>query len=417
MEDTITKGQIQSLINGLFLQPTLKEDSNIISLTSNELADISLKISKYIRTEQQIDKLLGNAVSLLGSAGIAERVLLFQLNSDNSKALLTQYWESPYVSKFNPIDFELDLPDLPLLKIFNTNSRNSFQIEDVSEYLGLPNYILRNKLKALFLKLKSKSLLVTTGSSDNIKIILNLQFCTRNIIWSNEIEKVIQSVINQLAIAIQSHSDKKKKENLQRNITELQESAIKEQEEMLCRFASDLHDLPCSIIPSLKLAIKNKDLEECGRLVDEVHSSLRQLINEYIVPDINLLGFVNTIYQFINGFKKTFKGKVILELPDEEINIPHKKATEFFKVIREWFCNIEKHSNADLVEFKLKKPNDYCFLITISDNGKGFDTNDPRNLGYGILNIKKRLSETNSKFEIKSEVNNGATLKIQTTMD
>ena len=415
MESTITKGQLQSLIDGLFLQPTLKEDSNIVSLTSNELADISLKVSKHLRTEKSIDELLENVISILGDFGIAERVLLFQLNGDNTKALLTHYWESPYIPKFNPLGFELDLSDLPLLKTFNT--KHSFQIEDISKYLGLPNYILKNKLKALFLTLKSKSLMVTRGSSDNIKIVLNLQFCTRNIIWSNEIEKVIQSVIDQLAIAIQIYSDKKKRENLQRNITELQESAIREQEELLRRFASDLHDLPCSIIPNLKLAIKNKDLEECERLVDDVHNNLRQLINEYIVPDINLLGFVNTLYQFTNGFKKTFKGTVIVELPDEEINIPHKKAIELFKVIREWFCNIEKHSNADVVKFKLKKSNDCYFLMTISDNGKGFDINDNKNLGYGILNIKRRLTETNSKFEIKSEVNNGAVLKIQTAID
>ena len=417
MESTITKGQIQSLIDGLFLQPILKEDSNIISLTSNELADISLKVSKYTRTEQPIDALLEKVTSILGNAGIAERVLLFQLNNDNTKALLTHYWESPYVPKFNLIGFELALPDLPILKIFSTSSKHSFQIEDISKYLGLPNYILKNKLKALFLKCKSKSILVTAGSSDNIKIVLNLQFCTRNIIWSNEIEKVIQSVIDQLAVAVQSHSDKKKKENLQRDITELQESAIREQEELLRRFASDLHDLPCTIIPNLKRSIKNKDLEECERLVDDIHNSLRQLINEYIVPDINLLGFVNTLYQFINGFKKTFKGKVIVELPDEEINISHKKATELFKVIREWFCNIEKHSCADIVEFRLKKPNDHYFLINISDNGKGFDTSNTKNLGYGILNIQRRLIETNSKFEIKSEINNGAVLKIQATVD
>lgn len=417
MESIITKGQIQSLIDGLFLQPILKENSNIISLTSNELADISLKVSKHIRSDQSLDQLLENIISLLGNAGIAERVLLFQLNNDNTKALLIHYWESPYVPKFNPVGFELDLSDLPFLKIFNTNPKHSLQIEDISRYLALPNYILKNKLKALFLKLKSKSLLVTTGNSENIKIVLNIQFCTRNIIWSNETEKVIQSVIDQLAGAIQSHSDKKKRENLQRNITELQEYAIKEQEELLRRFASDLHDLPCSIIPNLKRAIKNKDLEECERLVNDIHNSLRQLINEYMVPDINLLGFVNTLYQFINGFKKTFKGNVIVELPDEEINIPHKKATELFCVVREWFCNIEKHSCADIVEFRLKKSNDYYLLITISDNGKGFDTGNTKSLGYGILNIKRRLLETNSKFEIKSEVNKGAVLKIQTATD
>lgn len=417
MEETISQGQIQSLIDGLFLQPTLRENSNIVSLTSNELADLSLQVSKLIGANQSIDQTLDNILSIIGSTGIGERVLLFQLNNESSKALLTHYWESPYVPKFNPVGFEVDLTDIPLVKAFSVNSKNALQIEDISKYLGLPNYILKNKLKALFLKCKSKSIFVAVGSSENTKIVLNFQFCTRNIIWSNEIEKVIQSVVDQIAIAIQGFSDKKKRDFLQRNITEIQENAIKEQEELLRRFASDLHDLPCSIIPNLKKAITNKDLEECERLVDEVHHSLRQLINEYILPDINLLGFVNTIYQFTNGFKKSFKGQVIVDLPDEEINIPHKKATELFKVIREWFCNIEKHSCADIVEFKLKKSSDNYFLITISDNGKGFDSKNTKNLGYGILNIQRRLIETNSKFEIKSEINNGAILKIQTFTD
>ena len=42
MEQTIEmeKGQIESLIKELSLQPVLKEDSHIVLLTSNELADI-----------------------------------------------------------------------------------------------------------------------------------------------------------------------------------------------------------------------------------------------------------------------------------------------------------------------------------------------------------------------------------------
>ncbi len=417
MGNTAIKGQIESLVEGLFTQPTIKENSNIISLSGNELADISVKISRNTKTEQPLDTLLENIISILGHAGIAERVLLFQSNNDSTKALMTHYWESPYVEKFNPVGFEFDLSNVSMLKILSSDTKNSFQIENTSAYIGLPNYILKNKIKSLLIKLKCKSVFVVTGSFYNTKIALNLQFSTRNVIWSNEVEKVLQSVVAQLAIAIQRSHEKKKEESLTQSLAELQESAIKEQEELLRRFASDLHDLPCSIIPNLKIAIKNGDLEECDRLTDEIHNNLRQLINEYIIPDINLLGFINTLYQFINGFKKSFKGKVITELPDEEISISYKKATELFKVIREWFCNIEKHSLADTVNFCLKKLNEDYFLITISDNGKGFDAENNKQLGYGLLNIRRRLTETNSKFEIKSEINKGSELKIQVSIE
>ncbi|MBI2995836.1 MAG: hypothetical protein HYY52_03925 [Candidatus Melainabacteria bacterium] len=413
MQNTLTKGNIEILIKGLTEQPRLQESSNIISLTSNELTDILLKISKDIREEISIDQLLENTTKILGESGIAERVLLFQIDNDYSKTLLTHHWESAYLPKINPLGFQLDLSDMTLLKLLRLNKRHTLQIEDLSHFLPLPNYIFKNKIKALFLKLKTKSLLVTTGSTYKIKVAVNLQFCTKNVIWSNEIEKLIQSIADQLAIAIEQNIEKRKKENLQKNIIELQESANQEQERLLKHFASELHDLPCSIIPALKKAIQERDFKECEKLVDELHYNLRHLINEYMIPDINLLGFVSTLYQFLNGFKKSFKGKVIVDLYDEEINISHKMAVELFKVIKEWLCNIEKHSKANEVYFNLKKLNENYFLITISDNGIGFDLNGTRNLGYGILNIKQRLKEIKSKLEIKSEINKGTTLKIQ----
>ena len=417
MESTLDKGQTRELVDGLFLQPSLNNYSSIVSLTSNELADILLRLSRYVQTEQSIDQVLEHVVKMLGEAGIAERVLFFQFHNGSTKTFLTNYWESPYVSKFSPVGFEMDISDISVLKFLDFQQHHSLQIEDISRFLNLPNYLLRNKMKAFFAKLKSKSLMFAMGGTKSAKIILNLQFCTRNVIWSNETEKLVQSIAYQLALAIQSASDKKKRESLQRNITEVQQTAIKEQEELLRKFASDIHDLPCSVIPNLKKAVKSEDFMECERLVDELHGNLRQLINEYVIPDITLLGFVNTIFQFINGFKKTFKGEVVAELPDEEINIAHDKALELFKVIREWFCNIEKHAEASTVDFTLKRLNKSYYLISISDNGKGFDPNDPKTLGYGISNIQKRLDDINAKFEIKSEKGSGSSLKIQLSVD
>ena len=417
MKNVLTEGLVENLVQGLFAKPELNFNSNIISLTSNELANLSLKVSSYIRKGLPIDQLLESTINILGEAGIAERILLFQVDSEGSKALLTHHWESPYIEKFNPVGFQLDLRDAPLFKLFRLNTSHNLQIEDFSKYLSLPNYLFRNKFKAMFIKLKTKSLLITVGSSQKIKVAINLQFNSREVIWSNEIEKLLQSVIDQLAIAMEQLSDKKKKETLQKNIIQLQENAIREQEELFRQFAGDIHDLPCSIIPNLKKAIKDSDLNECERLVEELHNNLRQLINEYAIPDINLLGFGSTIYQFINGFKKSFKGKILVDLPNEEINISNKRAIELFKVIKEWFCNIEKHSEASEVNFDLKRLNNNYILITITDNGKGFDATNTKNLGYGILNIKRRLSDINAKFDIKSEINKGSALKIQLCFD
>ena len=329
------KTDLANLIKEMSGPPELKDDSDIVALSGNELADVLLKVSRELRKEIPIDGLFQNTVSLLGESGLAERVFLFQLNKE--KAILTHFWSSPYIEKFDPLGLELNTDDLSLFKLFNPGANKTVQIQDFSKYLSLPHYLFKNKIKAFFIKLKTKSQLVAIGTSEVVKIVLNLQFTTRDVIWSNEVEKALQSIVDQLASALESFAEKKKRESLQQNIIELQNNSIKEQEDLFRRFASDVHDLPCSIIPGLRQAIKNKDFDECEKLVDELHNNLRTLINEYVVPDVNLLGFTGTIFQFLNSFKKSFNGKVCIELPEDEIDIQNKTALELFKVIKEWF--------------------------------------------------------------------------------
>jgi two-component system sensor histidine kinase DegS len=45
--------------------------------------------------------------------------------------------------------------------------------------------------------------------------------------------------------------------------------------------------------------------------------------------------------------------------------------------------------------------------ITISDNGKGFDTVKPGSGGNGLLNMKKRAEEMGGTFEIQSSPGHG----------
>lgn len=413
---SIKEAQIQTLLKELIVQPELKTSSNLISQTNNEVANLLLKVSSTIRNKKNVDGLLDEVVRLIGELGIAERVLLFQLDTTNTKAYLTNYWESSYTQTFNPVGFKIDLKDPPF-NLFQSTLSSTVQIESLLKYYSLPNYIFNNKYKALFLKLKTKSMLLALGSSEKIKVALSLQFTTQEVVWSNEVEKALQSVVDQLAIALEKFAEEKKKEKLEKRFAKLEEKTLLEKEELLRRFASDVHDLPCSIIPALKQAITRRDFTESEKLVDELNLSLRQLINEYIVPEVNLLGFLNTLYQIVNGFKKAFKGKVSFDLPEEEINLSYRKAIELLKVVKEWFCNIEKHSCATEVNFTVEKLNDLRFSISIDDNGKGFDLEQARAYGYGISNIERRLKSIEAKFLIKSAIGKGANLKIQMAID
>jgi len=74
--------------------------------------------------------------------------------------------------------------------------------------------------------------------------------------------------------------------------------------------------------------------------------------------------------------------------------------------------NVVKHSEATEVDLNMLTLNSRMFLISIIDNGKGFDINSV-NSGFGLTTIKERSLAINAKMMISSEVGHGTTVIIE----
>jgi hypothetical protein len=49
--------------------------------------------------------------------------------------------------------------------------------------------------------------------------------------------------------------------------------------------------------------------------------------------------------------------------------------------------------------------------LSITDNGKGFDTNSEKS-GNGLLNMKRRAQLINAQFSLKSSLNSGTQIEL-----
>ncbi|WP_452224965.1 ATP-binding protein [Lacinutrix chionoecetis] len=99
---------------------------------------------------------------------------------------------------------------------------------------------------------------------------------------------------------------------------------------------------------------------------------------------------------------------------DEQIkweDFPNKTKIHIYRIVQESLQNIYKHAKANLVVVGLKQQNNLISL-TIEDNGIGFDITKQKD-GIGIKNIKSRAIDINGKFNIKTQKNNGTTIKIE----
>jgi len=94
----------------------------------------------------------------------------------------------------------------------------------------------------------------------------------------------------------------------------------------------------------------------------------------------------------------------------KEDSVNDKFKLTIFRIVQEHLNNILKHAKATevIISFSQNKKN---LLLSISDNGVGFDTNKPQK-GIGVTNIKSRAASYNGTADFVSQPGRGCVLTV-----
>lgn len=120
----------------------------------------------------------------------------------------------------------------------------------------------------------------------------------------------------------------------------------------------------------------------------------------------------DTIYDllvYLKDFGDDFFSSTGISFSVDEIDkkfrtqkLPMKWKREVILIFKEAMNNSLKHSGADNVELKASYKG-ASLLISLVDNGNGFDTESDNNKGRGLDSMIKRADEINAQLDIKSE--------------
>jgi NarL family two-component system sensor histidine kinase YdfH len=97
---------------------------------------------------------------------------------------------------------------------------------------------------------------------------------------------------------------------------------------------------------------------------------------------------------------------------DQVPPLPDPVTETVIRSVSEALTNVANHAKAQNVEVNVRMK-DKSLLVTIQDDGQGFDASAIPSGHYGILGIKERVRLVNGSFEIQSENGKGTTLKIE----
>jgi two-component system sensor histidine kinase UhpB len=204
----------------------------------------------------------------------------------------------------------------------------------------------------------------------------------------------------------------------QKLITEI---ALQVQEREKIEIGRELHDNVSQILATTKMflgmAKSGKELawdkiEKSYEYVTLAIEELRKLSHSLVTPALNGRSLKKVMKNLVNEINSLNKVRIELMIDEkiDEKEIDKSKELMIYRVLQEQINNITKYANAKKASITLKSEKGNL-ILTIIDNGVGFDTSAESN-GIGIKNIKSRVDHYSGTTKIVSAPGKGCRLEV-----
>ncbi len=186
------------------------------------------------------------------------------------------------------------------------------------------------------------------------------------------------------------------------------------------RIARDLHDGIGSRLSALKMqmqtmnesAYNTASFQSFSDSLSKSIVELRQVAFNLMPETLIKLGLELALRDLCHSLNTN---NVAVAFQSNEISntIKANDQVTIFRIVQELINNALKHSNCNEIIVDCSQ-NDDLFLITVEDNGKGFESNDLVAFsGLGLKNIKNRIELLKGKLEVQSIPNKGTVFNIE----
>ncbi len=190
------------------------------------------------------------------------------------------------------------------------------------------------------------------------------------------------------------------------------------------RMARELHDTLAHSLSAVSVQLEAVDSalesspEDARRLLNralaQTRSGLaetRRALQSLRASPLDDLGLKLSLHTLSESMAK--RGGMKLDLQLEEVGeLPPATEQNIYRIAQEALTNVVKHANASKVGVTLMKPNGKV-VLTVRDNGIGFDPSIPANNGhFGLHGIHERAELIGAEIEVESKPGQGTTVRL-----
>lgn len=222
----------------------------------------------------------------------------------------------------------------------------------------------------------------------------------------------------------------KKKES----ISQLQQQHVLHQKELLAtqieiqtqtmqHIGREIHDnvgqkLTLASLYTQQLAFENKALlindkiTGIGELINEALEELRHISKSLTDNHIDTNDISTLLKEEFSKIEVLKKYKLHLTVDFESTPLNYQTKSLLLRVVQEFIQNSIKHAACKTISANLVK-NENQLILTLSDDGRGFNPEKLTSKGIGLSNMKKRIALIGGSYDMVSKEGNGTKLTIE----
>ncbi|MGD8591822.1 MAG: histidine kinase [Gammaproteobacteria bacterium] len=240
--------------------------------------------------------------------------------------------------------------------------------------------------------------------------------------------KTCRSVI--VDITKRKQAEEKTQELLQQNRS-LTQRLFKAQEQERRHLARELHDEFGQWLTAIQLNTQNitnligkqsPDVDACivsiANSAAHIQKDIRGMIHSLWPALLDELGLADSLRDLVAQWQGHNPNiNCMLNLEGELDNLGETLNITLYRLVQEGLTNVSKHAHASHVAVALRRKhrntkNKDNIMLTIEDDGKGFDPNVSTN-GFGLVGMRERVLAAGGDFSAHASRNQGMRLEAQ----
>jgi signal transduction histidine kinase len=198
---------------------------------------------------------------------------------------------------------------------------------------------------------------------------------------------------------------------------------VQAQEAERARLARELHDETGQALTSILLGLKSMEervesdegrsaASELRELVVSTLQDVRRLAVELRPAALDDFGLVPALERLRDTVSEQSAISVDVQSSLGDRRLPADVETMLYRTVQEALTNVVKHADASHVTVRLGH-GDGTVVLTVQDDGRGFDPRSARDGGLGLAGMRERAALLGGRFTLEASEGAGTMLKAE----